>query len=345
MSTERPSHPVLGLVIPCHNEEAVLPQLLAALEELPSMCQARVKVLFVDDGSRDRSLELIVEAIRRNPAIGCIRLSRNFGHQIAVRAGLEHIQGDAIAVLDADLQDPLSALVEMFHKWREGYDVVYGVRQNRKENLLLKSSYALFYRLMKKLAQIEIPLDAGDFSVMDRRVVEVLKSLPEQSPFIRGLRSWAGFHQIGVPYNRAGRAAGESKYSFGRLAELAIQGLVSFSTVPLRLAVWLGLFSSGFGFALALWAIASALFLNQTPPGWASLSVIFLVFNGIQLIILGILGEYIGRIFEQVKHRPLFVIDRSLGWPERSNTRNPRLHEAGFHPDERTLETERSQVA
>lgn len=245
---------------------------------------------------------------------GCLRLSRNFGHQIAVRAGLHHVRGDAVGVIDADLQDPLSALVEMFQKWREGYDVVYGVRQNRKESFILKASYALFYRLLKKVAQIEIPLDAGDFSVMDRRVVDLLKSLPEQAPFIRGLRSWVGFRQIGVPYDRAGRAAGESKYSVWRLIELAIQGFVSFSTVPLRLAVWLGLITSGFGFALAVWALVAALAYRQTPPGWASLAVIFLFFGGIQLIMLGILGEYIGRIFDQVKNRPLFIVDRSVGW-------------------------------
>src|SRR5688572_5487769 len=199
------------------------------------MCRASVKVLFVDDGSSDRSFELISAAARRNPALGCIRLSRNFGHQIAVRAGLHHVQGDAIGVMDADLQDPLSALVQMFDKWREGYDVIYGVRQNRKESIFLKACYTLFYRLLKRVADVQIPLDAGDFSVIDRRVVDVIKDLPEQSPFIRGLRSWVGFRQVGLPYNRAGRAAGESKYSIARLTELAIQGLVSFSTVPLRL--------------------------------------------------------------------------------------------------------------
>src|ERR1043166_9017402 len=183
MPNRRPPLPLLGLVIPCHNEEEVLPHLLTALEQLPAMCRASLKVLFVDDGSWDRSFELISEASHQNPAIACVRLSRNFGHQIAVRARLHHIEGDAIGVMDADMQDPLEALVEMFDKWREGYDVVYGVRQNRKEGILLRAGYSLFYRLLRKVAQVDIPLDAGDFSVMDRRVVEVLKNLPEQSPF------------------------------------------------------------------------------------------------------------------------------------------------------------------
>jgi glycosyltransferase involved in cell wall biosynthesis len=314
MPNRRPPDPLLGLVIPCHNEEAVLPRLLAALEGLPRMCRSRINILFVDDGSADRSFELIFEASCHNPAIACIRLSRNFGHQIAVRAGLQHIEADAIGVIDADMQDPLEVLVEMFEKWREGYDVVYGIRQNRKEGILLRGSYALFYRLLKKVAQVDIPLDAGDFSIMDRRVVEVLRRMPEQAPFIRGLRGWVGFNQIGLPYSRGGRAAGESKYSVSRLVELAIQGLVSFSAVPLRLAAWMGLLCSGVGFILTIWALVSATILDHTPPGWASLAVIILFFGGIQLIVLGILGEYIGRIFEQVKNRPLFVIDRSIGW-------------------------------
>jgi glycosyltransferase involved in cell wall biosynthesis len=312
MPHDRASDPVLGLIIPCRNEEAVLPRLLEELEKLAA--RTKLKVLFIEDGSRDRTFEILADAARRNGSIACLRFSRNFGHQTAVQAGLRHAEGDVIGIIDADLQDPPEVLLQMVEKWREGYDVVYGIRQNRKEGVLMRFAYAAFYRLLKRLARVDIPLDAGDFCVMDRSVVEILKQMPEQAPFVRGLRSWVGFRQTGVRYDRAGRAAGESKYSLSRLMELAIRGVVSFSSAPLRLAAWLGVVCSGIGFCLIIWAIVSALVLERIPPGWASLAVMVLFFGGIQLILLGILGEYIGRIFEQVKNRPLFVVDSAVGW-------------------------------
>jgi len=314
MKNPRPDPPTLGLVIPCYNEEAVIPQLLAALEELQARADFPVRVLFVDDGSLDRTFELIRSASLRNAALACLRFSRNFGHQTAVTAGLRHVIGDVVGVLDADLQDPPAVLLEMVAKWREGFDVVYGVRRNRKEGLPLRCAYAAFYRLMKRAANVDLPLDAGDFCVMDRRVVDCLNRMPEHGVFMRGLRAWVGFRQTGLPYDRAARAGGDSKYSFARLVNLAVQGLVSFSSVPLRLAAWLGLLASGVGFCLMVWALVSALLLDRIPPGWASLAVMVLFFSGVQLIVLGIMGEYLGRIFEEVKNRPHFVIESSVGW-------------------------------
>lgn len=314
MQSERPKQAKLGLIIPCYNEEAVLPKLLAGLEKMQESSDLRINVLFIDDGSRDRTFELITEAALKNRSIACLRFSRNFGHQIAVAAGLRYVEGDVVGVLDADLQDPPEVMLKMVDKWAEGYDVVYGVRQNRKEGVMLRGAYALFYRLLKRVANVELPLDAGDFCVMDRRVVDCLKRMPEHAPFIRGLRGWAGFKQTGFPYDRAARAGGESKYDFSKLLNLAVQGLVSFSSVPLRLATWFGLFASAVGFCLMVWALVSALVLDKVPPGWASLAVMVLFFGGVQLIVMGIIGEYVGRIFDEVKNRPHFIIDSSVGW-------------------------------
>jgi glycosyltransferase involved in cell wall biosynthesis len=318
MPSQRPLQPVLGLVIPCYNEAAVLPRLLAELEKLAETAGVAVKVLFIDDGSRDATFEIIAKAAEKNPNLACLRFSRNFGHQTAVYAGILNSRADVVGIMDADLQDPPQVLLQMVGQWRAGYDVVYGVRQKRKEGLVLRAAYAGFYRLFQRISQVEMPLDAGDFCVMDRRVVEVLQRMPEQSPFLRGLRSWVGFRQIGIPYDRPQRAAGRTKYNWSRLTNLAIQGLVSFSSVPLRLATWLGLLASALGFALLIWATISALLLERIPPGWASLAVMVLFFGGIQLIMLGVLGEYVGRIFEQVKNRPLYVVESQAGWLETS---------------------------
>lgn len=316
----RPAQPELCLVIPCYNEEAVLPRLVAQLADFVRATPHPVRVLLVDDGSRDRTFALIEEACRANPAFGGLRFSRNFGHQTAVSAGLRFARGDVIGVLDADLQDPLAVVSQMLARWREGYDVVYGVRQNRKEGALLRGAYALYYRLLKSIANIDLPLDAGDFSLMDRRVVELINAMPEHNRFVRGLRGWVGFRQIGLPYDRAARAAGETKYSWRRLFKLAFDGIVSFSSAPLKVAIWLGIATSILGFLLIVWALVSTLFLSRTPPGWASLAVLVLFFSGIQLLMLGIIGEYVGRVFEEVKNRPLFIVDRQSGWPAAPGT-------------------------
>ena len=312
----RSTNPQLCLVIPCYNEELVLPQLIGSLDEFIRGMPHPVRVLLVDDGSRDRTFSLIEEACREHPEFAGLRFSRNFGHQPAVSAGLLHAQGDVVGVLDADLQDPLCEIRRMMEKWQEGYDVVYGVRQNRKEGLFLRSAYALFYRLLKQMASIDLPLDAGDFSLMDRRVVDQINRMPEHDRYVRGLRGWVGFRQTGLPYNREARAAGQTKYSLRRLMRLATDGMISFSHVPLRLAVWLGVAVSALGFLLLVGTTLAVLLPRHgyAPFGWLFLVALVLLCTGIQLLVLGIIGEYVGRIFEEVKRRPLFVLDRCTGW-------------------------------
>ncbi len=322
VSKLRKEIPDVGLVIPCYNEEEVVPMLIERLSALSREWPYPVHVLFVDDGSRDRTYDLLTAACEENPRMACLRLSRNFGHQTAVSAGLTRARGDVVAVIDADLQDPPEFILEMIAKWREGYDVVYGVRTNRKEGPFLRMAYSLFYRILKKIANVDIPLDAGDFSLMDREVVDQINAMPEHNRFIRGLRGWVGFKQVGLPYNRQARQAGAPKYNLYRLLNLAMNGLISFSSVPLKFASWLGAFSSFLGFLLMLWVVVNGLVYGRTPPGWASLAVIILVFGGIQLVVLGIIGEYVSRIFDEVKRRPHFIVSDSSGWVS-SDLRKP----------------------
>ena len=207
---KRAEKPELGIVVPCYNEQEVFPVLVRELADLAERSPLPLWILFVNDGSRDRTAELLEEACAQHPRMACLHLSRNFGHQTAVSAGLQHVRGDLVGVIDADLQDPPAILLDMAKKWQEGFDVVYGVRRNRKEGFLLRSAYAAFYRLQKRVANIDLPLDAGDFCVMDRRVVDQINSMPEHNRFVRGLRGWVGFRQCGFPYDRAARAAGEA---------------------------------------------------------------------------------------------------------------------------------------
>ncbi|MFH0908182.1 MAG: glycosyltransferase family 2 protein [bacterium] len=304
----------LTVVVPCFNEEAVIPSVITDLHAFAGKLPCKALFLFVNDGSSDRTAELLDRACESDDRIGCIHFSRNFGHQIAVSAGLRHARGELVAVIDADLQDPPSVIAEMIGKWREGYDVVYGVRTNRKEGWLLRMAYAGFYRMLSRLSNVDLPLDAGDFSLMDRRVVDEINRMPEHNRFVRGLRGWVGYRQIGLPYERQARQAGKPKYNLRRLFNLAIEGFINFSSVPLRIASWIGALASLLGFGLLVWAIVSSLVLQRLPPGWASLVVMVLFFGGIQLLVLGIIGEYIGRIFDEVKNRPHFVVASQSGW-------------------------------
>jgi dolichol-phosphate mannosyltransferase len=302
------------LVVPCYNEEDVLGRLVERLQQFADGAGVPVRMLLIDDGSSDATFPLIEEVCERDRRFACLKLSRNFGHQAAVSAGLRHARGAAVAVLDADLQDPPEVIMQMVAKWREGYDVVYGIRRNRKEGLLLRAAYAGFYRLLKYMANVDIPRDAGDFCLMDRHVVECLNALPERKRFIRGLRGWVGFRQVGLPYDRSARQAGKAKYNLARLWNLAMDGIISFSVVPLRLTMFLGLLAAAGALGLAAWAACSALFLSKTPSGWASLAVMILFFSGVQLIVAGILGEYMGRVFDEVKGRPPYLVSESVGW-------------------------------
>lgn len=311
---------VISIVIPCYNEAAVLDQLYRRLSAAADTWGLPWEVVAVDDGSRDQTWELLTKISLTDPRWKLVRFARNFGHQKAVSAGIEHTSGEAVFVIDADLQDPPEELHRFIAKWQEGYQVVYAVRKNRKENILKRSCYFLFYRLLDRMSSQKIPLDSGDFCLMDRKVVDVLKSMPEQNRFVRGLRAWAGFKQVGLEYDRHARAAGQPQYTFKKLVQLAFDGMLSFSSAPLRLATYLGLIVSTGAFLGAAFTILQRVFgqwfeqIGLAPaPGFATIVISILFLGGVQLVCLGIMGEYIGRIYEEVKGRPLWVISETVG--------------------------------
>ncbi len=242
------------------------------------------------------------------PRICLLDLSRNFGHQAALSAGLAYADGDVVVMMDADLQDPPELIGELLGRWREGFEVVYAIRRRREGNLVKKFFYALFYRLNRLIAEVDIPLDAGDFCLMDRCVAEAMRALPERNRFLRGLRSWVGFRQMGYEYDRPDRFAGTTKYSFLKLVNLAISGFIGFSTVPLRLASWLGLASATLGLGVSLWAIGTQVLHIPAPRGWASTMAAILFLGGIQLLLLGVLGEYVGNVNDEVRQRPIYIV-------------------------------------
>jgi glycosyltransferase involved in cell wall biosynthesis len=302
----------LCVVSPVFNEEANLPELTrrlrTALDGVPGLDW---HVVFVNDGSCDRTAPMIVELGKADGRFGLVDLSRNFGHQAALSAGLAYADGDVVVLMDSDLQDPPELLPELIAKWKEGFEVVYAVRRNRKESGLKKAAYFLFYRINRFIAQIEIPLDAGDFCLMDRVVVDALQRLPEYNRFLRGLRSWVGFRQTGLEYDRPDRFAGTTKYPFWKLLNLAVSGFLGFSTVPLRAAAWLGLATACLGLLLVVWAVGSRLLGINVQPGWASQMATMLVLGGVQLVMLGVLGEYVGNINDEVRRRPIFIVRKT----------------------------------
>ena len=294
-------------IVPIYNEEENLDEIARRLVQVLERI-GPYEIVFVDDGSVDGSADIIGRLCGANPSVKAIHFSRNFGHQAAVSAGLRYASGDAVAVIDGDLQDPPELLPELFNKWREGYKVVYAIRQQRKEGLLKRAAYYLYYRLLRLIAEVEIPLDSGDFSVMDKVVVEKLNDMPESHRFIRGLRSWVGYSQVGVPYNRDARFAGEPKYTWSGLIRLGYDGIFSFSKVPLLIATRIGLFITLISVVGAFWTLGRKFILGVEPQGWTSLIIVVLMIGGIQLFVLGILGEYIGRIFEETKKRPSYIV-------------------------------------
>lgn len=302
--------PELSVVIPIYNEEQNIPVLYDRVVAVLERLSLDFEVIFVDDGSDDGSVDYLRQLGESDHRVVIVELARNFGHQVAITAGLDFARGRAIAVMDADLQDPPEALPQFIAKWREGHDVVYAIREHRKEGWLKRTSYKAFYRLLRLVSNIEIPLDAGDFCVMDRRVVDLLKSMPERSRFVRGIRSWVGFSQLGLSFERHARHAGTSKYSVGRLMLLALDGLISFSYVPLRVITALGLSVSVVSLLLGIFFFVKKLLYGLSPPGYASIIVSIFFLAGIQLITLGVIGEYVGRIFEEAKRRPMYVLRR-----------------------------------
>lgn len=311
----------VSVVIPCYNEEDMLALLFERLNSAAKSWGTAFEVILVDDGSQDATWSMLSAFHVQDHRWKAIRLSRNFGHQVALWTGLRHANGDLVAVLDADLQDPPEILPQFFEKWVAGYDVIYAVRKGRKESVLKRIAYFGFYRLLSFLSDIDIPLDSGDFCVMDRRVIDTMILITEQEPFIRGLRAWVGFSQIGLTYERQERLMGETKYTMPKLMKLALNGIFSFSTRPLRLATYLGFVVSVLAFLGSIFTLIQRLFAQQFAriglepvPGFATIVIAILFVGGVQLVCVGILGEYIGRIYENVKGRPQYTIRERLGF-------------------------------
>jgi glycosyltransferase involved in cell wall biosynthesis len=308
---------VCSIVIPMYNEEEVIAETYKRLKKVMDETGEPYELVFVNDGSRDRSAAIIAELAQTDDCIRLIDFSRNFGHQIAVTAGLDYAQGQSIVIIDADLQDPPEVIPRMLEKWREGYDVVYGKRLKRQGETFFKKFTAFaFYRILGALTNDSIPKDTGDFRLIDRKVCDAMKKLPEKNRFLRGMINWVGFKQIAVEYVRDERWAGETKYPLKKMLKFASDGIFSFTYKPLKLATYIGFLLSASGFLYLLYVLYQRLFTSSTQTGWASIIAVNLVFNGIILVILGIIGEYIGRIYEEVKGRPLYIVREKIGFPE-----------------------------
>lgn len=305
--------PVISIVTPVLDEQANLPVLYERLVKVLEAVEPSFEIVFIDDGSRDGSLGLMRELAAHDTRVVVVELARNFGHQVAISAGLDYARGEAVIVMDADLQDPPEVLPQFIDKWREGHDVVYAIRERRKEGPVKQLAYKAFYRLLQRIANIQIPLDSGDFCIMDRKVVNLLVGMPERNRFVRGIRSWVGLDQIGLAYERQARYAGREKYTFSRLVYLALDGLISFSFIPLRAISMLGLAVSALSIFLAIGYAIQKITAGLNPPGFATTVVAIFFLAGIQLITIGVIGEYVGRIFEEVKRRPLYVVRRVTG--------------------------------
>jgi glycosyltransferase involved in cell wall biosynthesis len=315
---------LLSVVIPCYNEEVVLrathERFTTVFAGMPALTY---ELLFVNDGSHDRTQQILTELQLVDPHVKVLLLSRNFGHQIAVTAGLEEATGDAVVIIDADLQDPPEVIPQMVQLWREGNDVVYGLRTDRKGESKFKLWTAkVFYRVINRLSETKMPFDAGDFRLLDRRVVEVINAMPERARFLRGMVSWAGFRQVSLPYERAARHAGESKYPLAKMIHFAMDGIISFSLVPLKVAIWTGFLAIWIAVAGIIVAIVDRLLEKDLTRGWASLFVAVLFMGGVQLVSLGIIGEYLGRIYTEVKRRPLYVVQERLGFGDKAKAKS-----------------------
>jgi polyisoprenyl-phosphate glycosyltransferase len=306
------SKKLISIVVPVYNEAPVLRAFYDRLAKTgEALASFDCEMIFVDDGSTDDSYEIIRTLAESDPRITVIKLSRNFGHQVAITAGMDTASGNAVVIIDADLQDPPEVILQFVDKWQQGYDVVYGVREKRVGERRMKLFTAsVYYRILRSLTKINIPVDTGDFRLITRKVVDQLKRLKEKERFVRGLVSWVGFKQLGVSYCRDKRYAGETKYPYSKMIKFALDGITSFSTVPLRLSTWLGYLASALAFLYACSVFVQKA-MGYTVQGWATIMVGVLFLGGVQLICIGIIGEYIGRIYEESKQRPLYVIENS----------------------------------
>lgn len=304
-----PSRQTLTVVIAAFNEEASLPEMHRRLGVVLDGLEAQASVLYVDDGSRDGTWQVLQTLAADDPRVQLLRLARNFGKELALTAGLDHVETDAALVIDADGQDPPELIPQFVAKWREGFDVVYGTRTRREgESWFKRFTAAAFYRVMSRLSHTPIPPDTGDFRLMSRPVLDALRQLRERQRFMKGLFTWVGFKQVSLPYERAPRLAGGSKFNYWRLWNLALEGITSFSTVPLRLATYVGVLTALGAFAWGLWIVARTLLWDDPVQGWPSLMTVMLFLGGVQLVALGIIGEYLGRLYLEVKQRPLYLV-------------------------------------
>lgn len=318
----RPSKFLLSVVVPCFNEQDVILLTYRKLVDVLGNTGFGLQIVFVDDGSHDSTSDIVIDLAKDDPRVKTVLFSRNFGHQAAVSAGLANADGDAVVVIDADLQDPPEVVVQMIQKWLDGADVVYGIRTNRKEHLLKRIGYKVFYRMFQQLASINAPADAGDFSLIDRKVLDVINQLPERNRFFRGLRAWSGFRQAGVTYERAARAAGSTKYPLGKLIRLGSDGIFSFSTAPLTGVLLVGITMSIMSFIVLVLVLVLRTFdipifgmRASDVQGFSSTILTTLLIGGIQLVSTGVLGEYIGRIYHETKGRPSYVIRDKIARP------------------------------
>lgn len=305
--------PQVSIVVPLYNEEEAFPHLIKRLDELTKNLPFSIEVVLVDDGSDDQTAQLIESVALENEKYKCIFLSRNHGHQLALTAGLANVSAtEAVLIIDADLQDPPELIKTFYEKFKEGYDVVYAVRKKRKNEIFRRSQYWLYYRIFSSVAYYKIPLDSGDFSMISRRVVEILNKMPEEGRYLRGLRSWVGFKQIGIEYERDSRVAGRTKYPIRKLFSLAFTGILNFSAFPINFITYLGIFSVTISLIYFLHTVIQKLFYDNVPRGFTAILFIIILFSGVQLISLGIIGQYVIRTFFQVKQRPLFIVKNKI---------------------------------
>ncbi|WP_037326208.1 glycosyltransferase family 2 protein [Runella zeae] len=301
--------PQISIVAPLYNESASLPHLVERLNRLMDSLALRIEVVLIDDGSRDDTSLQMRQLALTDARYHCVFLSRNHGHQLALTAGLAAARGtEALFIIDGDLQDPPELLDEFYKKLQEGYDVVYAVRRKRKENFIKRSGYYLFYRLLKSISYVDIPLDSGDFALISRRVADIMNQMPEESRYLRGMRSWIGFKQVGIEYERSERMAGESKYSFKQLFRLAYNGIFNFSEFPIKFMSWAGGTAICIALIYFITVVIKKLFFEDIIEGFTALLFVIILFSGVQLIALGIIGEYVLRIFFQSKNRPLYIV-------------------------------------
>lgn len=313
---------VCSVVIPVFNEEENLELLHLRLSKVLQHSCEDYEIILVDDGSRDNSLQVMRRLRESNPRVKVISFSRNFGHQMAITAGIDYSSGSAVIVMDADLQDPPEVVPQLIEKWREGHDTVYAIRKSRKDPILKRTIAFVFYRLFKRMSEIDIPVDAGDFRLMSRRVVDILRTMPERNRYLRGLASWVGFSQASISYARDERYKGERKYTLWQSARLAFDGITAFSHFPLRLVVHLGIVVSLAGFLYIAITIILALVYGRVVPGWTTLMAAVIFLGGIQLMVVGVVGAYIGRIYIEVQQRPLYLIKQKIGFSEKGERRD-----------------------